>query len=89
MSENLDLCKCLFCLKNYPNGNFVTKSVFYRHRKRNQMSIEEESSNSEQEENVKEKDINLNLKNNEVGIINYNLLNILFFIYYIILINKI
>jgi hypothetical protein len=42
------------------------------------MSIEEESSNSEQEENVKEKDINLNLKNNEVSIINYNLLNILF-----------
>jgi len=42
------------------------------------MSIEEESSNSEQEENVEEKDINLNLKNNEVSIINYNLLNILF-----------
>jgi len=78
MSENLYLCKCLFCLKNYPNGNFVTKSVYYRHQKRNQMSIEEESSNSEQEENVEEKDINLNLKNNEVSIINYNLLNILF-----------
>jgi hypothetical protein len=47
------------------------------------MSIEEESSNSEQEENVEEKDINLNLKNNEVSIINYNLLNIY------LLINKI
>ena len=78
MSENLYLCKCLFCLKNYPNSNFVTKSIFYKYRKRNQMSIEEESSNSKQEENVKEKDINLNLKNNEVSIINYNLLNILF-----------
>ena len=83
MSEILHLCKCLFCLKNYPNDNFVTKSVYYRHRKRNQMSIEEESSNSEQEENVEEKDINLNLKNNEVSIINYNLLNIY------LLINKI
>ena len=83
MSENLHLCKCLFCLKNYPNGNFVTKSVYYRHQKKNQMSIEEESSNSEEEENVKEKDINLNLKNNEVSIINYNLLNIY------LLINKI
>ena len=47
------------------------------------MSIEEESSNSEPEENVEEKDINLNLKNNEVSIINYNLLNIY------LLINKI
>lgn len=47
------------------------------------MSIEEESSNSEQKENVEEKDINLNLKNNEVSIINYNLLNIY------LLINKI
>ena len=69
--------------KKLSKCNFVTKSVYYRHRKRNQMSIEEESSNSEQEENVEEKDINLNLKNNEVSIINYNLLNIY------LLINKI
>ncbi|CAI2196372.1 17421_t:CDS:1, partial [Funneliformis geosporum] len=65
MNELLHLCKCLFCLENNPNGNLVTKSVYYRYRKRNQILIEEELSNSKKEEKVEEKNININLRNNE------------------------
>jgi hypothetical protein len=63
MSELLLLCKCIFCLENNPNGKLVAQSVYYRHRKKNQVLLEKDLSDDE--------DTNANLRNTEVSIVIY------------------
>ena len=85
MSE-LYLCNCIFCLKNNPDGKLVVKSVYYRHRKKDQVLLEKELSDNEKEE---EENININLRNIEISR-HCNLLNCFYYFIYSMkyLINK-
>jgi len=79
MNESLFLCKCVFCLENNSNGKLVSQSVYYQHRKKNQIILEKEQNNNEEEKNI-----NANLKNIEISKY-YNLSNCFYyFIYFII-----
>ena len=77
MSE-LYLCNCIFCLENNPDGKLVVKSVYYRHRRKDQVLLEKELSDNEKEE---EGNININLRSIKVSR-HCNLLNCFYcFIY--------
>src|SRR6266498_2851642 len=49
MSE-LYLCNCIFCLENNPDGKLVVKSIYYRHRRKDQVLLKKELSDNEKEE---------------------------------------
>src|SRR6266498_3614400 len=49
MSE-LYLCNCIFCLENNPDSKLVVKSIYYQHRRKDQILLEKELSDNEKEE---------------------------------------
>ena len=62
MDKSSFLCTCVSCLENNPDGKLVKHGVYYRHRKKIQISLEKELSDDE--------DMNVNLST-EVSIIIY------------------